>query len=164
MAESGFDAGWRSIGTFFLWCIPYVLGAAALVWLGVFIGYRGLWNQLSQEKRSAIYVGAATRPKGKLQIETPNESEVKVTRVDLNGRRAAVYFRNEGNSYAGFIQVHWQLVSPDGTLLKSGYQFSENIEGPQELNVGEQGEVVFSDIEADSRAKSIRFWVKSNGR
>lgn len=161
--EDGFNAGVRNIGTFFLWAIPLVLGAAACVWLGFFMTTRGFFNQLSQEKRRAIYVGAEDRPKSKLKIETPNEGPVKITRVDLDGSTAAVYFMNKSASMVRSIEVHWQLYSPDGTALSSGYEYSQSHGGPEELNPNGKGEAVldgYAGIKLDNRAESIRFWIE----
>lgn len=162
--EDGFNAGWRDIGRLALWSIPYVLGLAACVWLGFFIASRNFFNQLSQEQRRAIYVGAEHRPKSKLKIETPNEGPIHITRVDLDGSTAAVYFENTQPGRRRSITIHWQLISPDGTKLESSYDDSASIGGPDQLDQGEKGEVVFDDysgIKLDNRAESIRFWVGS---
>lgn len=160
--KSGFDSGWRNIGHLALAWIPYALGLGACVWLGFFMTAHGWFNQLSQEHRRAIYVGAEQRPTSKLKIQTPNEGMLKISRVDLDGSTASIYFTNAGTTKAWSIRIHWQLISPNGTLLSSGKKFASNNGGPDEMRPGDKAEVVlqgYTGIELDNRADSIRFWI-----
>lgn len=143
----------------------------ALVWLGFFVASHDLLNQLSQEQRRAIYVGAFHRPTSKIVVETPDKGWcVKITRVDLDGSTAAVYFQNNCIVHIGNVTVHWELYSPNRTALASGWNFSNNLEGPSDLAPGEQGEAIFQGelfgmglnaIKTDKRAAFIVFWVWS---
>jgi hypothetical protein len=159
--EDGVNAGWRNIGRLALWSIPYVLGATALVWLGAFMAFHDFWNILSQEKRRAIYVAAEERPREKIKIDVPNRGPLKITRVDLDGSTASVYFTNSGNQKAWAIQIHWQFFSPDGTALASGYEHSSYAGGPEEMQAKEKAEAVLKRIALDDRAASIRFWISN---
>lgn len=154
----------RNIGRLALWSIPYVLGAAAFTWLGFWIAAHDFFNLLSQEHRRAIYVGAENRPKSPLRIETPNKGCIKITKVDLDGATASVYFKNEcALQSSKYLKIHWQLVSPNGALLASKWSYSEILHGPESLAAGETAEIVFSGYDAistDDRAAAIRFWVE----
>lgn len=160
--EDGVHSGARNIGRLALWTIPLALGMGAVAWLGFVAGSRQFWNTISQEQRRAVYVGADHRPKAKLNILLNNDrSSVKIDRVDLDGEVAAVYFHNSGTGRATYIQLHWQLVSPDGTALSSKWGYTELLSGPQSLAPGERGEAIFQGyyaIELDSRAGGVRFW------
>lgn len=162
--EDGFNAGYRRIGTLALWSIPAVLGIGASIWLGFVMASHDWLNTLSQEQRRAIYVGAAHRPKGKLKIETPNEGCVHIDRVDLDGSTAALYFHSNCTGELRAPGFQWQLISPDGTLLSSEWWYASMLGGPQSLNHGDKGEVVFEGwmhgIKTDDRAATVRFTVR----
>ncbi len=162
--EDGFNAGARNFGRLALSCIPWTLGMGALVWLGFFIASHDILHQLSQEQRRAIYVGAFHRPKEKLIIETPKTWCVHITRVDLDGASAAVYYQNDCDVAVGDVVISWQLFSPNRTALESGHAAASWVEGPSSLRVGEQGESFFHGfptgyypISTDSRAAYIVF-------
>lgn len=161
--EDGTNAGFRNIGRLALSSIPLVLVAAACVWLGFWISAHGFFNQLNQEERRAVYVGAAIPPKAPIIIETPFKGCVKVTRVDLDGSTAAVYFENGCSGKVKWLKIYWQEISPDGTKLSSGDQFSSLSGGPDVLDYGEKGEAVlegYHGITLDKRTEKIMFWVE----
>jgi hypothetical protein len=148
------------MSAFFFAAIPYALGSGAMVWLGFFIAGRNFFNQLSQEQRRAIYVGAAEAPKSKLKIELANNGPLKITRADLDGSTVSLYFTNTGTQQVRGIKMSWQLISPDRTNLASGSEYSVLCGGPNTLEPGEKGESVLSGyhgINLDKRAAAIRF-------
>lgn len=162
--NDGINQGFADFGTLALFAIPYVLGLAACVWLGFLISARGFNNQLNQERRRAIYVGAEVTPKSPLEIEIINTGIVKITKVDLDGETAMVYFTNQSAHKTQFIKINWQLVSPDGTKLSSGCADSEYCGGPGVLEGGGKGEAVLSGhhgISFDKRAVKVQFWAGS---
>lgn len=163
--EDGMNAGWRNIGRAALAAIPWLLGVGAVTWLGFFMAAHGWFLQLGQEQRRAVYVGAEARPKAALKIETV-ESCLRITRVDLEGDTASVYFVNECGTTVNYIQASWQLIAPDGTLLGNFWNFADSLGGPGSLKRGERGELTFSGsyngIKLDDRASAIRFRVGGN--
>jgi hypothetical protein len=160
-AEDGFNVGWRRIGTLALWAIPLALGIAASVWLGFAMATHGWFRELSQEQRRAVYVGAGDMPREKLKIETPNAGCLKIEKVDLDGRTATVYVRSHCRGEMRYsLDLQWQLVSPDGTIIGFNKTYGSILGGPNKLDPGQRGEYVFSGwqgIKVDPRAEKIVF-------
>lgn len=154
-SEDGVNAGHRNMGRFFLFAIPAVLGIAASIWLGVYIGIHNFRRELSQEDRRAVFVGAYQRPKSKLRIETPAMRCLKITHVDLDGGTATVYFQNNCTGETTNRMLRYQTLAPDGTVLHGGWDWTYT----GSLKGGEQAEVI-EKLELDDRAAGIRFWIE----
>lgn len=155
--ETGVDEGVRSIGTFFLWMIPFALALAATAWLGFYVGVQDQIHKQGQENRAAQYVGAADRPQAKIAIEIVGKSCVKVTRADLDGGTLMLYAKNNCHHAVDYVEWHWQLLSPDKTAIAQGY--TNQCPLP---SAGNSAECIFSGrfsgIPTDDRAASIRVW------
>jgi hypothetical protein len=162
MQEDGVNSGARSIGRFFLFAIPLVLGLAAAVWLGVYIDAHEFNHELSQEDRAASYVGATERPKSKIAVEIQNQDCTRITRADVDGEILLLYARNDCHEREDYFAWHWQEISPNGTIIHQGYTNSCPIPGPSEvaecsMNIGD-----FSGESVDDRTDKIRVWTRKD--
>jgi hypothetical protein len=119
--EDGFHAGYRNFGRLALSFIPFALGVGLLVWLGFAIGVSNYKNQMDQERRSAIYVGAETLPKEKIKLKITKKDCTTIARADVKGNTLIMYAKNECQQDINYIAWHWRSISPDGTIIKSGY-------------------------------------------
>lgn len=119
--EDGVNAGARNIGRFFLFAIPAILGVAALIWFGAYVGVMKYKKELEQQKRAAVYVGAQETPKEKLKINVVMHDCTEVVGVDLNGRDLIIYAKNNCHTKLDYLAWHWELNSPDGTIVDSDY-------------------------------------------
>ena len=158
MQENGTDAGIRSIGRFFLFAIPLVLGLAASVWLGVWIQSHYFQKELSQEDRAAVYTGAQERPKSKVIIQILPHDCTHLTRVDLDGSDLLMYATNDCHAPLDYLAWHWQFVSPDGTVISEGYDNS----CPKPRLPGDKAECVpySGSVKPDDRASVLRAWTQ----
>lgn len=160
--EDGINSGYRNVGRLALWTIPLALAMGASAWIGVYVGTHDILRQLSQEQRRALYVGAGKRPQGKMIVETPDVSCILVTKVDVDGNEATVYYESHCHKTKHTLSVYWQLVAPDGTLLGSGSAYANAIGGPEALPPKARGEAVLAGyyrLNTDDRAIAIKFWV-----
>lgn len=184
--EDGVNAGSRNLGRLALWSIPLSLGLAATVWFGLYLsGWEfqqkkaEAQHELTQQERSAVYVGAAVRPKGKIAVEMKKDNCMPIVRADVDTKREKftedlvysliMYAQNQCGppiqdpNYPGvhvftkndydYMEWHWALVSPNGALLKSGYT-NHDCQMPFR---GETSECAF-DVPADDRADRIKVW------
>lgn len=145
MTEPTSDLKVRGLSAFFYFAIPAVLAIAALWWLAFAGELHMLSRTLSQEKRSAVAVGAADLPKEpiKLQIEQRRNSPLSIDRAEIDGRDLWVYYRNVSKSPITYIQLPVRQIAPDGTVV-SAYGsyvsvYSEN-NAPDTLDGGQRGE------------------------
>ena len=153
--ETGVDAGARRVGAFFLWAIPLVLGVAASVWLGFFIGVQNEREQIAQEQRKAVYVGAEHRPTAKIQIQVVPVDCLRLDRADLDGGHLVMYATNTCNAPVSYVAWHWQGISPDGTVIAEHYDNG----CPLPVYRGDKAECEFNDVSTDDRIKTMRLWV-----
>ncbi len=137
--------------------IPVVLGLAAIYWLSVGEGIHYFHRELSQEARHNIVVGTKILPKDPIDIQFSGRPDdaIKITRAEIDGGDVWVWYQNVGQSRAIFIQFHWSLISPDGTVIKQHESYASVYDGAQELDPGEKGEVHFP-IVSDPRAKTLK--------
>jgi hypothetical protein len=158
--EDGMEAGGRNVGRLALSLIPWALGIGALVWLGVWIGIHEFRHELSQEERAAIYVGAKERPHSRLIINTIKSDCSTVTRADLDGSDLIMYAKNDCHETLRYLAWRWQLLSPDGTVLKEEY-----VNGcPVPRMPGDSAECRMQDhyasVSDDDRAATVRVWTQ----
>lgn len=158
--ETGVDAGVRNIGRFWLAAIPAVLGIAASIWLGVWIGAHDFRHQLSQEERAADYVGAQELPKGKIAITVLDKSCVRIRKADIDGDSLIVYVKNDCRRNLDYIEIHWQQIAPDSTILGGGYDNGIDCEMPKAASAA--SECRFHLREVDDRTVAISLWTKTN--
>jgi hypothetical protein len=185
--EIGTEAGMRNIGRLFLWSIPLSLGVAATVWFGLWVsGWEfqqkkaEIAHELTQQERSAVYVGAEIRPKGKLAVQIIDKSCFKIVRADidlksngyesdaLKGYVYSLILYGQGNckngdfgeiipgyprSDSGYRSWNWEMLSPNGTILDSGY----TNHCPSPSGKDEIAECRF-EIGMDERADKFRVW------
>jgi hypothetical protein len=150
------DVNVRGVSTFFLFAIPAVLALAAVWWLAFGQGLHYFKRELSQEQRSAEAVGASALPAEPLKIVITDEKDaaVRVDRVEIDGKRVWLYYKNFGQSrVSDFIEVSWRLRAIDGTVIKSKSTYANLIDydAPGGLGAGERAEAKF-DIVSDPRA------------
>jgi hypothetical protein len=170
--EDGRNAGTRNIGRFFLFSIPLTLGLAAAVWFGLWVaGYdfqkekAADKHELSQEERSAVFVGAGVKPKGKLAVEMVQKTCFTITRADFDTKKKGhpyddsdyvysliLYGQNNCNHDLSYASWHWEMISPNGVILNTGY--SNQCPIPPS---GEVAECPFR-IDHDERADKFRVW------
>jgi len=149
----------RGIGTFFLFAIPAVLGLAAIWWLVFGQELHYFSRALSQEKRHAEIVGASPLPKEVMKIVLKNQrdSPLRIERAEIDGGDLWVYYKNDGNGTLEYIRLKWELIAPDGTIVKAqdGYVevYSEN-DAPGSLEPTQKGEAHYK-IPSDPRAVSL---------
>lgn len=163
-SEDGFNSGVRNIGRFFLSLIPWAIGIGALVWLGVWVGVAKYKHDVAkykhdieQQRRAATYVGAEERPKEKLKIEVIKKDCSTLIRADVNGRDLVMYAKNNCHEEISYLAWHWQSVSPDGTVIRSGY----TNRCPIPRTHGEKAECK-DEIVVDDRTSSIRLWTQTS--
>lgn len=154
MREDGFNSGQRNIGRFFLSAVPLVLGAAAFVWLGVWIGLHQWKHELSQEDRAAMYVGALERPKSKIKAEIQQSGCVTIDRVDIDGNQMMVYTANHCHSRITYLEYHYTALSPKKYSISSDWTNSCNMP----TQPGDRAECRLK-ISDDDRISSVRVWL-----
>lgn len=162
MPEDGFNSGARNVGRFFLYAIPLVLGVAASVWFGVYVGVHDFHHQLTQEERAAVYTGAKDRPTSKVAVEIVPLDCTHVTRADIDGTSLIIYSRNDCHETLTYMEWHWQEVSPNGIALHEGYT---NYDCPIATNPGDIAECAFTDwrsLPDDDRMDKIRVWTRNS--
>lgn len=174
--EPGVEAGARNVGRFFLSAIALVMAIAASICLGLLVSVHKFKHQfeqekheLSQQERSAVYVGAGARPKSKMAVELVQTSCFQVLRADIDTRKgdwpnddtmvySLVLYASrkcvEPYRGAGYAEYHWQILSPNATIIKAGYTNSCPAPG-----VGESAECTFS-IPIDDRTDRFRVWAE----
>jgi hypothetical protein len=147
----------KGLSTFALFAIPAVLGLAALYWLAFGKGVHYFRRELSQEVRHNEVVGAKILPKEAIDIQFAGQRDdaIKITRAEIDGKDVWVWYQNVGQSRLQFIEFHWSLVSPDGTVIKQAWNYANVFDGAQDLDPGEKGEVHFP-IASDPRAKTLK--------
>lgn len=177
--EDGINSGCRNAGRLALWSIPLSLGLAATVWFGLWVsGYEfqkhkeAEVHEMSQRERSAVYVGASVKPKSKLAIEIADRSCFKIVRADIDTRKKdwpenayeyslILYGQNVGcklhmeyMASENAAEWHWQTVSPNGTILKSGSSGYSGCPMPSDKEIAE----CRITIDADERIDKVRVW------
>lgn len=157
--EDGVDAGYRNLGRFFLALIPWALGVGAMVWLGTWIAFHVWQREERQAARAATYVASPVPQKAKIKITALVRDCLRVDRADLDGTDLLIYGRapkgctnRVGTDYT---EWHWQLLSPDGTILHQGWT---NL---LDLHEGTKGELKMQ-IESDDRAAELQVWLTRN--
>lgn len=160
--EDGVNAGARNVGRFFLAAIPWILGLAAAVWFGVYVGIHNFRHELSQEElehirqqRAAVYVGAENRPTGKMKVDIVPNWCVSIIRVDVDGENLLLYGRNDCHTKVDYVVWKWQEVSPNGTSLHTEWT---NL-CPEPLLPGDVSECKM-EIVPDDRAAAVRVWTE----
>lgn len=158
--EDGNNAGSRNLGRLALALIPWALGIGFAAWLATWISFHNFQHQQTQEDRAAAYVGATIRPKGKIAIDMQHHDCTTVVRSDIDGSKLLLYARNDCGQAINYLAWHWQVLSPDGTLLKQGYTNQCALPGPGETAeclLEYLGKEAYSET-VDDRADRIRVW------
>ncbi len=153
--EDGINSGARSFGRLMLALIPWALGVGFASWLGLWIALHQYRHELSQEDRAATYVGATEKPKDKIVVEINHIDCTSITRVDVDGDVLLMYAQNNCHERLNYLSWNWQLVSPDGTIIRSGYENTTHC--PTPTLSGSIAECQIK-IEPDDRAKILRVW------
>jgi hypothetical protein len=156
--ENGINSGARNFGRLCLALILLALGLGASVWFGIYVGVHQFQHTLSQEERAAVAVGAAVRPEAPIAVALVKRDCTEVTRADLDGSALVILARNGCHDTLSYFEWHWELLSPTGVVLKSGYR---NYQCPIP-NVGETAECRFESIPTDDRAASARVWTRKS--
>lgn len=171
------NAGWRNVGRFFLFAIPLVLGLGASAWFGLWITGHNFNRQveaekheLSQQERSAVFVGAGTKPKGKLAIEIVKKDCLTVIRADIDTVKKGypyedtdywyslvLYAQSNCQQILDYAKYQWELISPNGVVLKSGYENTATCPVPHPAEIAECS----IKIQPDERTEKIRVWVQT---
>lgn len=152
--EDGVNSGARNLGRFFLFAIPAVLGIAALMWLSAYIGVMKYKHELSQQERAAIYVGVKDPPKEKLKINVERRDCTEIVGVDVNGKDLLLYAKNGCHKRLDYLTWNWELTSPDGTTIDSGYT---NLCPHPKPGLKAECRMKISD---DERGVSLTVWTK----
>jgi hypothetical protein len=156
--EDGINSGARNVGRFFLALIPWALGFGFAVWLGVYTALHEIRREAQQERRASQYTGAAEAPKSKLKVQALSKSCVHITHVDVDGDALWLYGRNDCHEDISYgIDWHWELVSPNGTIVKQGYVNAGNCPVPS--SAGSSAECKPYDYAIDERAETLRVWM-----
>ena len=156
--EDGLNSGWRKIGWLALSLVVLALGAGVASWLGVFQQAHEIKHKLSQEERAAVYVGAQKRPTSKLRIEQVKRDCPTVTRADIDGAKLLLYARNDCHQDLDYLEFHWQLLSPNQTIIKEGYTNQCAVASAP----GDVSECLIGNVSTDDRAVSVRVWAQRN--
>ena len=143
------------IGKFFLALIPWALGLGASVWLGVWIGVYHFRKELSQENRAATYVGATERPKSKIAVQIIPGGCLLVSRVDVDGGDLLIYWKNTCGFRLDYAELHYEAISPDGTILSQWYDNGSQCSFP--TFSGDTAECR-TTVRDDDRVAKLRVW------
>lgn len=167
MKEDGMNNAARNFGRFFLFMIPWAVGVAAVVWLGVFITLHNFKQQIkqehkaeTQEQRAAAYSGAAERPTAQIKIEIVRNDCSTISRVDVDGDRLVMYGKNTCHKKLSYFAYHWQLLSPNGLVLRESYD--NNATCPMPSFANDEAECQSRDFKMDDRAVRLRVWSEVN--
>jgi hypothetical protein len=146
------------VGAFFYALIPWALGIGGTALLTAYITAHTIHRQIEQEARMAHYVGADHTPKAPYAIEAiyPIDS-VTITRADFDGSALLMYSKNVGHDAIGYLAWHWQTVSPDGTVLASGFENNATCASP--MQPGQSAECKVAIDGDDDRVAKIQIWV-----
>ena len=155
--ENGLEAGVRNVGRFFLAAIALVLAVSASAWLAFAMGARDAMEQIAQEERAAIVVGAGEPLTLPVKIDIQNLSCVVVTRADLKGTALRLYARNDCNRRLSYVKWGWEAVSPNRTVLHSNW----TNQCPVPALTGDSAECVLEgsdEVPIDERIETLRVW------
>ena len=152
------------IGAFFFAAIPWILGCAAVVWLGFFTGIIQFRHQQSayrqqqtvqQRMDNRVGVTAPLKEPVKLII-LPRHGCIKIEKAFLDGSRMTVYLHSNCQTFMDYYQLHTVGRSPDRTIVWSDY---ENTSSLPSLQPGDTGEWSM-DVSQDQRISAIEIWTQ----
>lgn len=137
--------------------VLWILGSAAVAWLSFYSGVRYMRREISMEQRRAESVGAVPLPTGNIEVVIDNRTggHLFIESASIDGKELRAYYVNKGTHSQEFVKFHWQLLSPDGTVIKQDYSY-ENF--GSRLEPGVRVETV-KQIESDTRVKRIRLFM-----
>ena len=144
----------RGIGSFFFAAIPGILGAGAVLWLLFVTGVVDFHRQEILQGRMDNRVGVVEPLKEPVKLIVEDEYCVKITKAFLDGDSLTAYMTSGCHEYLDYWELHWEVKSPDGTILDSGY---DNTAFLPPLHAGEKAEHVFS-LPSDSRTNTVVVW------
>lgn len=153
--DSGVDSGTRNIGRFFLSLIPWSLGLGFTVWLTAWISVERYKSAVEQQRRSAMWVGAAQLPTKPIEIIGIVHDCTAVTRADLSGQSLVLYAVSNCRETENYTAWYWTLLSPDGTIIGSGYT---NM-CPVLQRFGDKAECTLK-VSDDQRGARLRVWTQ----
>jgi len=155
----------RGLGSFFFAAIPWVLGMAALTWLGFYTGIITFHQaQLAIQKSEAVQgrmdgrVGVDGDVRDPVSLTFHGRGCIKVERAYLDLGTMTAYLHNTCNREIRDIRYSWREVSPDGTTVKSGWDY---LSGSDDMAGDEKREQqVQIDID-DGRVKGVVFSIEA---
>jgi hypothetical protein len=151
----------KGLSTAALFTIPALLAVAAILWLSFGEEIHVFNRSVSQEKRHAEAVGAATLPTAPYSIvikNKPRECRV-IDRAEIDGTDLWVYWHKNcsGTEFReGSDTIRWSLVSPNNTIIASGFEYTH-----VDPAIGQQAEF-HTEIRADPRAVAIELKARWN--
>jgi hypothetical protein len=152
--EDGINSGVRNIGRFFLALIPWAVAIGFMAWLGFWVALHQYRKEVDQERRAAEYVGAKDAPTSKVEIQVIPIDCTRVVRAYLNGEDLLLYAENKCNKTIDYMEWHWEGISPDGTLVDSGYT---NVYCPHPTRPNDKAECRLK-VSDDDRIKTMRVY------
>jgi hypothetical protein len=109
------------IGMFFFALIPGALAGAALMWLAFFTGLID-WQKIQRvEGRMDNRVGVNGELTKPVDLIILKKSCLIIDRAYLDGETGTMYTTNKCNGELRYVAWHWNIIAPDGTVLKTDY-------------------------------------------
>lgn len=146
------------VGWFFFALIPGALAGAALMWLAFYTGVIDWQKTQRIEARMDGRVGVHGELKAPIDLIIRDTGCFHISRSFLDGEALTVYLTNGCHDDASYWEVHWNEVSPDHTIIHSGYT-NHMDNGDSGLMADSTLEVVFDlTSDQDSRTAQIVVW------
>jgi hypothetical protein len=155
----------RPYGWLALAIIPAALGGGALMWLAFYTGVVD-WREVQRaaekthriEGRMDERVGVRGELVAPVDLVIRKTGCLQVSRAFLDDGVLTAYVSSSCHGPSGYWEWHWNQVSPDGTILATGYRNSlADIMPGETIEVTEQ-------VKEDARTLKIVVWSKRGVR
>jgi len=144
------------VGWFFFSMIPAALAGAALMWLAFYTGVLDWQKTRRIEGRMDARVGVRGELTAPVDLIIRKTGCLQVSRAYLDDGKLTTYTTNSCPSDSGYWELHWNQISPDGTVIATRY---ENWSASEGISSGATVEGTF-DLKEDSRTAKVIVWAK----
>lgn len=144
------------VGAFFYAAIPALLAGALLMYFAFYTGIIDWQKAQRVEGRMDNRVGVHGELRAPVDLIIRKADCLEVTRAFLDGDTGTMYIKNDCHRHLSYMEWHWNIIAPDGTIIKDNYS--------NDLNVPLDGETVEKNfnLDDDSRAAKIVVWAQTN--
>lgn len=149
------------VGWFFSALIPGAIAGAALMWLAFYTGVVDWQKAQRIEARQDARVGVHGEIKTPVDLIIRDGGCLHVSRAFLDGSTLTAYLTNGCPEDLDYWEIHWNEISPDHTIIHTGYTNHTGDTGSTGIQSGATLEVPFDlSGDQDSRTAQIVVWSK----